>query len=241
MKKYVESMTKTYSYEMGRSAVQYLKAGLDLFHKQRQSHYTQPQIALGNLAIAVELMLKTLIAKNNLGLIFKNLPLELKVVLSCPQNIPESFNWRRYDIDLRSYEFKTIDLNECISCFYIFFPDLRQTLQPHLKFLSSVRNMSLHSAFPSFQQYELDRVAFLALQIFKILSDNKVLELFSYLPSDKDSKFLDDFRAERIERVKKAIENAKKKSREISHNGRSSIIHELIYDWDAFCICLSNL
>lgn len=233
MKKYVENMTKTYTDELGRSAVQYLKAGLDLFHKQRQSYYAQPQIALGNLAIAVELMLKTLIAKNNLGLIFKNIPLELRVVFSCPQSIPESFNWRRYDIDLRSFAYKAIELNECISCFYTFFPDLRQTLQPHLKFLSNVRNMSLHSAFPSFQQYELDRVAFLALQIFKILRDNKILELFHYLPSEKDSKFLDDFQAERIERVKKVIENAKEKSRKISHKG-SGIILDLSDSWDAY-------
>lgn len=226
-------MKKTYTNELGRSAVQYLKAGLDLFHKQRQSYYAQPQIALGNLAIAVELMLKTLIAKNNLGLILNKIPLELKVVFSCPESIPESFKWRRYDIDLRSFAYKTIELNECISCFYIFFPELKQTLQPHLKFLSNFRNMSLHSALPSFQQYELDRVAFLSLQIFKILRDNKILEIFAYLPSEKDSKFLDDFKAERIERVKKIIEKAKEKSRKISHKG-SAVILDPAGIWDAY-------
>jgi len=238
MEKYVESITKTYTHELGRSAIQYLQAGLDLFHKQRQkyygqSYYEQAQVALGNLSIAVELMLKTLIAKNNLGLILKNIPLELKVVLSCPKGVPESFNWRRYDIDLRSFSYKTIELDECISCFYIFFPELRQTLQPHLRFLSKFRNMSLHSALPSFHQYELDRVTFLALQIFNSLQDNKVFDRYYYMPSKLDLKFLKDFQAERIERVKKVIEKAKEQSRKISHKG-SAIIIDPVDFWDFY-------
>lgn len=230
MQKHVEKMQHDFRRALKHAALGYLKAGLGLFHKERVSYPSSPQVALGNLSIAVELMLKTFIAEKSLLLLFKNVPLELRCLLECPDSIPKAFNWRQYDIDVRSSAYKTLELDECISCFYIFCPELRQSLQPHLRLLSRCRNLSIHSALPSFQKYELDRTAYLALQLFLKLDEKQAFRYTSYFLTQEDKKFLETFQDERIERVQKAIQMAKEKSRKIE-GGRSYI---LIDSWENY-------
>ncbi|MBU4232022.1 MAG: hypothetical protein L6277_12040 [Desulfobacterales bacterium] len=216
MEDYVTTIKNYYVDNLSRAAIDYLRSGLNLFHNQTHSYYANLQVSIGNLAISVELMLKSLIAHQSLLLVFRtDLPLELRTLLSNPIVMPKRFEWRKYDIDLRSFSYKTIELDECISCLYILRPDLKQSLQPHLKFLSKCRNASVHLALPNFQKYELDRTAFVALQICKLLKEYKIVHFQYYNLSDKDNYFLDKFAEERVERVRKIIEKAKLKSRQL--------------------------
>lgn len=215
MKKYFNSIRKHLQVELAKSARDYLKIGLSLYHDRRSIGIQAP---IGNLGIAIELMIKTYIAKNNPLLLFQGLPTELKVLFTCPDSSIKSFHWRRFDIDLRSFLYKTIELNECIKIFYIFFSAHRQLLQPYFRFLSDCRNLSVHAAYPSFQIYDLERTVYLALNVHKILNEAKTFEVWAYCPTKKDISFLSSFDMERAERVRKTIEAAKVRSKELKHD-----------------------
>src|SRR3989339_1363431 len=133
MKKYADSITQYLQNELKNSAVSYLKAGLEIFHKTNKAGSWSSQPALGNLGIAVELMLKAFIVKNNPLLLFKGLPIELQVLFTCPDSLPRDFNWRLFDIDLRSFKYETKELNECISAFYVLLPEHKQELNPYMQ------------------------------------------------------------------------------------------------------------
>jgi len=148
LKKYFNSIRKHLQVELAKSARDYLKIGLSLYHDRRSIGIQAP---IGNLGIAIELMIKTYIAKNNPLLLFQGLPTELKVLFTCPDSSIKSFHWRRFDIDLRSFLYKTI-------------------------------------------------------------------EVWAYCPTKKDISFLSSFDMERAERVRKTIEAAKVKSKELKHD-----------------------
>jgi len=65
LKNYHKSIIGYLHDELESSAIAYLRAGLDLFHESREMECRHSQPAIGNLGIAVELMLKTLIVKHN--------------------------------------------------------------------------------------------------------------------------------------------------------------------------------
>jgi hypothetical protein len=50
-------------------------------------------------------------------------------------------------MDLRSFAFKTIELDEAISIFYVYVSKDKQILQPYFRFLSRTRNLSVHTSF----------------------------------------------------------------------------------------------
>lgn len=240
MKKYVDSITHYLQEEFKKSAISYLKVGLEVFHKTNRSTSLISQPALGNLGIAVELMLKAFIVKNNPLLLFKGLPIELQVLFVCPDSLSKDFNWRPYDIDLRSFKYETKELNECISLFYVLLPEHKQELNPHMVLLSRYRNVSVHSALPSFQSYEVPKVAFLALRLLSILQSQKAIAEYAHIITKDDKQFLSTFKLERIDRVKKKIEDAKKKSKHIA-TGKVSLSADVWENYVTKCpICESD-
>ena len=73
LQEYVTTLQTDFKKQLGQAALDYLRAGLSLFHQYRkESDYVIPQAALGNISIAVELMLKAFIASKNLLLLFNN-------------------------------------------------------------------------------------------------------------------------------------------------------------------------
>lgn len=230
MKKYFESIKEYLFYELAKNARGYLESGLGMFHEERKSSYASIQPAVGNLGIAVELMLKTFIVNKNPLLLFRELPVELRALFSSPNGIPKSFNWRQYDIDIRSFAFKTIELDEAISIFYVYFPKHKQILQPYFRFLSRTRNLSVHASLPSFQKYDLEKIAYLSLRVLEILEDAKAFKYYGYLLTKKDKEFIKSFDAERIERVRKKVERAKEKSKKLEHGTAMTIVD----GWELF-------
>ena len=110
-----------------KAALGYLILGLrNFFSEQKQPSYVGHQATIGNLAIAVELMLKSYIVRKNLLLLFKNLPVEVRVLMTNPESLPDSFNWQSLEIELRAASYQTIGLDECISLFYLFFPEQKR-------------------------------------------------------------------------------------------------------------------
>lgn len=214
IEKYLISVRRDLRYGLAQSAGNYLRTGLELFHKHRQDQVFPFEVSVGNLAIAVELMLKAFIAVRNPILLLQNIPAELRVLFTCPDTIPEGFNWRQFDVDLRSSRFETAKLNECIAIFYVFFPRHQQELKPYFDLLSRCRNASVHSSLPFFQRYDLERIAYLALRVYQILDSSRDFGTSArYGLSQHDEDFLSGFGSERVELVAKKIAGAKKQSK----------------------------
>jgi len=227
MKTYLERIRERLQEELSKNSVDYLKSGLLLFHNRSQYGI---QVIVGNLSIAIELMLKALIAKHNPYLLFKGLPIELRVLFTCPEIKTRASSWRRFDIDLRSSTFDTIGLGECISVFNIVLPEHKHLLHPYLKPLTSSRNVSLHASLPSFQICDLERTVYLALNLHNILKEANVLGIYSYSLTKEDTTFLQSFDLERVERVRKRIEEAKNKSKGLKHETSSLLVE----GWEAY-------
>jgi len=200
------------------SARDYLRTGLELFHDRRLSDlsYEHFQVALGNLAISIELMIKAVLACKNLTLVLTDLPLELEVLCICPKDIKNDSLFQRFSVDLQSGVFKTGTFDECLSKFYLFFPSVRERLGAHMGFLSRHRNVCVHSAFPSFRRYELDRFAYTALLIFDAVRETDAFRFSPYFLSEKDAKFIADFEENRIRKVEEAITKAKEKAKSLN-------------------------
>lgn len=210
---YLENVQNVYAMDLAKIALDYLELGLTEFHRRRNSDYLHFQVALGNLSIAIELMLKAYLAKRNPILILRDIPDELRTALTCSNDIPDSFDWSKYDFEIRTYLYKTIEFDECISRFYTFFPNLKHEFNPYFRAISKNRNQSIHFIFPMFQKYDFDRTAYLAINLFKTIENENIFTFSHYYLSKDDRKFITDFKEIRIEKVKKAIEEAKSKFR----------------------------
>ncbi len=187
----------------------YGKAGL------ASMDYGNPQVVIGNLAIAIELLLKAFIAKRSLLLLFKNLPIELQCALSSPHSMPKSFRQMPYEIGLRTSSYKSLELNDAIGMFEVFCPETKKQLGAHLRFLSRHRNTSVHAVLPNCQEYEMQRTAFLFLMLVDHISKNDP-ELVKYAflsKKEKHENFLKRFDEERLNRVHTKVEKAKEKAK----------------------------
>lgn len=211
----------------------YYKNGIGLFHRLRRNSYIEYQPAIGVLAISVELILKAIIAKLAFRQLFLNLPSELQLMLNYPESLPSSFRARHHANELRSFSYNTVDINQAISYFYQFFPYTKQEFKPYLSLVAAVRNVSVHGALPSFQRYDLERIAYISTKLFQFVHENKIFDIYYILFEKETNLFLQNYKEERIKRVREAIEAAKSKSKEIEHYG--SYI-EVSNEWGSYVV-----
>ena len=195
----------------------YARAGLAHLHLTL-GFGINPQVAIGNLAIAIELLLKAFIAKQSLLLLFKNMPLELRCAIAAPKAMPESFRKAPYEIDLKASAYKSLELNEAITIFGIFFPAMKNRLGSHLRFLSRHRNTCVHAALPDFREYEMERTAFLFLTLVEHFKKQEpvLLKYTNWGDGEKNKKFLERFDEKRLNRVHSQVEAAKEKAKKLT-------------------------
>ncbi len=232
MKKYSEKIKESLHKELTKSALDYFNLGLSIFHEARKQNRIGIQPPIGILGISIELMIKSFLIQQNPTLIFCTLPKELSLLFTCPDFDDKKFNWRHYDIDLRSFSYKTIDFSECVSYFYTFFKDLKQILKPYFRVLSESRNKSIHASLPSFQLYDLERMAFLAISVFNTLNNNSAFGSHVYSLKKEDQNFIKSFLADRTDRVKKKIEDAKENSKKLTGNESHIVLEPK--EWDLY-------
>lgn len=178
-------------------------------------HARNAQAAIGNLAIATELLLKAFIAKQDLSLLFKGLPMELRCALASPDTMPESFRPLPYEIDLKSSAYKSLELDEAIAAFCVFFPDFKKRLGAHLRFLARHRNTCVHAVHPDCRDYEVERTAFLFLTLVKYIEskDAELVRHRNWGEKEKNEAFLADFDEARLNRVHEKVEHAREKAK----------------------------
>gem|GEM_PF-824267 len=230
MKNPIESIIADIQKGLARAAMDYANVGLNLYHSSKKLGPMKIQLTIGNLAISVELMIKTYLFKQDPTLIYKNLPLELQIALKVPGKMPTKFPWKVHETELKGSGHKTIELTDCINCFAILFPDEKQQLGAHLRFLARARNVAVHSVLPAFQQYELDRSIYVMLSMHEVLTknDGKMFHYFKLDQNDKNKAFLKTFDELRINRVHKVIEGAKKKAKTLGTT-RAPLV---VTDWN---------
>ncbi len=220
----LDEIQKQFSNDLERAALGYLNLGItNFFAEQKQSTHAGNQATIGNLTVAVELMLKSFIARKNLLLVFKSLPTEVRVLITNPESVPDSFNGRSFEIELKSASYPTIELDECIALFYLFFPEQKQALQSHLKYLSKIRNASVHSISPIFQkEYEVNRAAYAALKVSAALKADLIFIGNADKRFPESVSFLQEFQERLVEKVHKAVESAKEKARRLPAKGQKA-------------------
>jgi hypothetical protein len=216
---FIRNLQTEISKSLLTAATAYYQTGIRRFHELRMVSHLEYQPAVGNLTISVELLLKAILAKRALGHLYTNLPSEAQLMLTYPESLPDSFAARLYANELRCFSYGTIELSQAISYFYQFFPGTRQELKPYLSLMTAARNVSVHGALPSFQRYDLERVAYVSTCLFAFVSESNLFDGFYVLFEKETHEFLKSYKEERIRRVKDAITAAKTRSRAIEHYG----------------------
>lgn len=231
---YIEEIKREVTSSLIRSANAYYLSGMDLFHNLRNKPYLEFQPAIGNLCIAVELCLKAIIAQKGFRYLYSNIPTEVQLMLTNPESLDSSFRARPFESDLKTFQkFNIIELNPSISLFYHFFPSTKQKFKPYLSLLSLIRNVSVHASIPSFQRYDLDRIAYISNRLFVFSTEQGLLSP-SYSKFYKETEvFVQTYDAERVDRVHKAIKSAQEKLKSIEHYGLSFSSHG---EWEEMII-----
>ncbi|HOJ19661.1 MAG TPA: hypothetical protein PLT92_13950 [Ignavibacteriaceae bacterium] len=216
MEEKTKYLVKEISSSFKKSAVDFFLLGIKDFHNIRKNELSNYQTSVANLCISIELLFKSTIAEKSLRDLYKNLPQEFQIYLLKPEIIPDASAFRKLSIDLKSSVYKTLEFNECVSLFYLFYSDEKQKYRPYLSLLSNIRNASIHSFLPKFQLYDLLKVAYICIDIFYfILGENNL-----YLNKDiKDDniKFMKEYNNDRVERVRKSIYTAREKAKKLDH------------------------
>ncbi len=165
MNTHVLELKRRFVKALGRSALEYLEAGFDLFHRHRRSEVSASQAAFGNLAAALELTLKCMLAEKNPAAVFRVIPPEARAILAAPERVPEFFRWRASPVDLWSPAYDTVSLGECIAGYYVFAPHMKQLLLPHLSHIEVWAEQSRRAALPAFPPYGFERAGYAVLQV----------------------------------------------------------------------------
>lgn len=225
---HVDNLRDQVSRDLRSSARSYYTIGIDVFHESRMRSWIDFQPAIGNLAISVELLLKAVIAKKTIKMLYSNLPDEAQLLLCYPESLSKEHNSTSYLNDLKNFSFKAIEIDKAISLFYHFYPEVKKEYKQFFSSLSAVRNISVHASVPDFQKYELERVAYFSTKLFSTISNLKIFKEFSLQIDRKTENFLKYYEDEKVKKVKVALDRA----RDVVKRGK---VAEPIYyseDWE---------
>jgi len=156
------------------NSVTYFNTGFDIV--KDASNMKTPdiiQVAIGNICIAVELVIKSFAAKIHPLLLFKNLPEDLRLYLLNSEKPPESLKINnRVALFSKLDEFETIDFSKCISLIDTYKPVFYKEFKNYFKDIVIIRNNCIHSSFHEYNKIHYDRFAYLAILLFEVLNED---------------------------------------------------------------------
>lgn len=208
-------MANQITLSLQNAAKEYFDVGISLYFERKKNSLKGFQPVLGNFAIACELLLKAFISEKIFFCLYSNLSKEAQAMILYPESMPSGTTPNKFIGDIRSFKENIIDINQAISYFYQLYPEIKQEYKPHLKLLSSIRNVAVHAAFPKFQKYHLERIAYITCKIFLHAIEKKAFKLFHISNYEDIEKIVSSYDDERVKKVHKAIEQANKKSKSI--------------------------
>jgi len=231
MKEYVQEMRKKLVETFGAVGRDYFEAGLALFHRYRRSDSKFGQAAIGNLSSGVEMILKSHIAWRDIATVFTDLPPQAKLMLSNPESIPRFYTWRNMNFDIGSREYRTLDFESCVECYYVLFPHLKQILMPHVNVLASLRRASLTDLIPDLTGFDIDRIGYAAITIVDSVASDESYDYVWHFLTEDDRAFLRLFEEKRGERVRMSVEQA----RQATHGERVERLDTVVSTgWDSY-------
>jgi len=118
---------------LAAAATAYYRIGIAEYLNAEARMWESYQAAVGNLAIAIELMLKAFVVRNCFRKLYVGLPDELDIFLSETETPPGSVSLRPFEDALKSFDQKTIDLNQAIAIYEIYFPSKKLELHSHFQ------------------------------------------------------------------------------------------------------------
>jgi len=236
-------LIKEIQHGLRNSADAYLRTGLTLCEKieveEREGvifPLTPFQIAIGNLSISIELMLKTTIANKCFPFLYQGLPKELQLHLFYPDIFENQSH--AYVNELKSFsdKFKTIELNEAIGLFYNLYPQEKDYFQPYFISLSQFRNNSVHAFIPGHDIYILGRIKYLALSLYRFLLEEHIFT--SLMPGDiiyRNLPFTEVFERDLNSKVTEKVKKSKERSKGLRNQGNTPVI-PAEERWDKYII-----
>lgn len=230
--KYIDTLQEEISENLYGSATEYFNLARQNFHQARRQK-AQFQPVIGNFSISVELFLKGYIARHAFRFLYAELPLPLQVMLSYPK-YANRLLLTQLSVDLKTFNFKTIDLGQSITLLYILDPNAKSAFNTYFQYLAAIRNPCIHGSLPTFHRFDLERVAYASFRLFQYLDEKKELRHSIDKLNNEDELFLKRYDEERIERVKDAIEAAKKKVKKLEY--AVSNIGSSAEDWDTIIV-----
>lgn len=225
-------ISQSISADLSKSARSYYSLGIEAFFRSQKNTWSDFQVAIGNLSISVELLLKAVVAQKAIGMLYTNLPDELALYLAYPNSLPKSFNIEKYEDDLKGFHYKAIEFDKAVAYFYLFSPEGKQRYKSFLSQLSRLRNQSVHGSIPGFKKYELNRLVFLSTNLFQHVKDSNLPKYYYFNIDDKTQKFLDGYKDEQVAKVKKAVEEAQKRVKD----GNVDKQYISVDDWESYII-----
>jgi len=233
----VEKLKNQVARNLKSSAQSYYDIGIKVFHKARIGSWVDFQPAIGNLAISIELLLKAVIARKAIRMLYSNLPAEAQLLLCYPEVLSKEHNSTSYLNDMKCFAYKAIELDKAITLFHHLFPELKQEYKQFFNSLATIRNISVHASVPGFQRYELDRIAYFATRLFASVSE--LDGYFSFKVENETNQFLKLYTDAQIKKVNAALDEA----RAVVKQGKLSEPNPPSEDWetiDETCPVCSN-
>lgn len=189
------------------AAKSFLRTGLNLLETVQTG--SDRQVAVANLAASVELMLKARLGALSLGLLYVDLPIELRLILSNPSAVPDSYAIHRWFRLIETGRCRTAKAEYCIGAWCVYSGDAALP-KAYLTRVAELRDKSLHGLLPALDHYELSRVAYTAVMTYKALCDQRIRFCNASFLTEQDGRLCDDFPKERVERFHRKMAAARK-------------------------------
>lgn len=200
-----------YVEQIESAARAYLMQGLDSFDwSSDEGDPGYAQAAIGNLAVAVELLAKAFLARNALPLVVSGPTAAFTALCACPTALPKDFATAAHLVTSLYDGGKTKQFREAIAAVYLFVPGIRRDLDFALKQFSEHRNAALHTALPGIDRFQMLQVAWTAIKFFELIESASGLGKLSliYLP-ERAKTVVKDFEVARMKRLSETVSQAK--------------------------------
>lgn len=197
--------------KLEENSISFLIAGLDLLEQKLNgskpdSCFLSVQTIIANLCIAIELMLKTIIARDAFAFLYESLPDELFMELAYPEACKCKSNSHVIEMQKFNTKYKTIDFNKSVERFIVIFPETRKVFHSYLSEISQIRNQSVHACIPKATDYYIFYALYTALELYQFLREQGLYEIY---PLEIDaSSLLKIYEDDKVTRVKRAIATA---------------------------------
>lgn len=207
-----------YAAQLSSAARAYFIQGLDSFDWSSEGGDAgHAQAAIGNLAVAVELLAKAFLARQALPLVMAGPTAALTALCACPSSLPEDFAATAHLVTSLYDGGKTKQFREAIAAVYIFLPAIRGDLDFALRRFAEHRNAALHTALPGVDRFQMLQVAWTAIKFFEAIGEASGAGSLNvdYLP-DRAKSVVKDFEIARMKMLSEAVELARRRAENLA-------------------------